>query len=188
MRGSTNLSIFNKIITYLGWCPSKKSASNFQIIKDLKIHSPITQLHRKLRITIVILFALAVLFPFARPYESEEELVETLEINTTLSDGASLSEIWNLKGINIIRTNISSSDEVLVHLIDKKALKGQEYKGLLAKLSDVHEYDYQANITNVMEVKILSPAWRGDGSAVEISGSIKAYRITKNVWLPWWWP
>jgi len=128
------------------------------------------------------------IFPIARPYESAEELAKTLEINTTLSDGESLSEIWNLNGVNIVRTSISSTDEVLVHLIDKKALKGQKYKELLAKLSNVHEYDYQANITNVMEVKILNPAWRGDGSAVEISGSIKAYRITKNVWLPWWWP
>lgn len=182
------MSIFNKILTYLGWCPSKTAASNFQTIKDSKTHSPITQLHRKLRITVVILIALVILTPFPRPYESEEELTNTLKINTSLSDGEFLSEIWNLKGVNIIRTSISSSDEVLVHLIDKKALKGHEYKGLLAKLGNVHEYDYQANITEVMEVKILNPAWRGDGSAVKISGSINAYRITKSVWLPWWWP
>ena len=151
------------------------------------METPRERLQGKLRLTIIVFIFIIAFFPFPHQYESEEELVKTLEINTYLSDGESLSEIWNLRGVNIVRVNISCSKDILVHLIDKKALKGKEYKGLLAKFGNVHEYDFQANITNVMEVKILNPAWRGDGPAVEISGSIEAYRITKSVWLPWWW-
>ena len=118
------------------------------------VSSPITYLLKKFRITFVILVALVIFFPFPHEYEGDEELVKTLEINKYLSDGESLSEIWNLKGVNIIRVNISCSKDILVHLIDKKALKGREYRGLLARVSGVHEYDYRVNITGVMEVKV----------------------------------
>ncbi len=145
-------------------------------------------LQRKLRLTIIVLIFIIAFFPFPHQYESEEELVKTLEINTYLSDGESLSEIWNLRGVNIVRVNLSCSKDILVHLIDKKALKGKEYKGLLARVSKVHGYDYRVNITNVMEVKVLNPAWIEDGPAVpRVRGSIEAYRISKTVWLPWWW-
>ena len=146
------------------------------------------RLQRRLRLTIIVFIFIVAFFPFPHQYESEEELVQTLEINTYLSDGESLSEIWNLRGVNIVRVNISCSKDILVHLIDKKALKGQEYKGLFARVSKVHGYDYRVNITSVMEVKVLNPAWIEDGPAVpRVRGSIEAYRISKTVWLPWWW-
>ena len=146
------------------------------------------RLQRRLRHTIIVFIFIVAFFPFPHQYESEEELVKTLEINTYLSDGESLSEIWNLRGVNIVRINISCSKDILVHLIDKKALKGQEYKGLFARVSKVHGYDYRVNITSVMEVKVLNPAWIEDGPAVpRVRGSIEAYRISKTVWLPWWW-
>ena len=105
------------------------------------------------------------------------------------ADGESLSEIWKLRGVNIVRINISCTTDILVHLIDKKALKGREYVGLFARVSKVHEYDYQVNTTEIMEVKVSNPAWIGDGPVLHrMRGSIQAYRITKSVWLPWWWP
>ncbi len=144
------------------------------------------RLQRKLRHTIIVFIFIIAFFPFPHQYESEEELVQTLEINTYLSDGESLSEIWNLRGVNIVRVNISCSKDILVHLIDKKALKGQEYKGLFSRVSKVHEYDYRVNITNVMEVKVSNPSWIEDGPVLHrMRGSIQAYRITRSVWLPW---
>ena len=111
-----------------------------------------------------------------------------MEINTYLPDGEFLSEIWRLRGVNIVRVNISCNTEVLVHLIDKKALKGQEYKGFLARVSKVHGYDYRVNTTEIMEVKVSNPAWIEDGPLLpRIRGRIHSYRISRSVWLPWWW-
>jgi hypothetical protein len=130
-----------------------------------------------------------VVFPFPHQYESDEELVKTMEIDTYLPDGEFLSEIWNLRGVNIVRINISCSNDILIHLIDKKALKGREYVGLLARVSKVHEYDYRVNTTEIMEVKVSNPAWIEDGPVLHrMRGSIQAYHITRSVWLPWWWP
>lgn len=182
------MSLFSRIMSYLGWCPSKTAASQFPTHKEADAQSPITKLNRKFQVTLVVLVALVAVFPFPHQYVSDEELVKTMEINTYLSDGESLSEIWNLRGVNIVRINISCSKDILVHLIDKKALKGQEYKGLFARVSKVHGYDCRVNITNVMEVKVLNPAWIEDDPAVpRVRGSIEAYRISKTVWLPWWW-
>ena len=150
--------------------------------------SPLSRIKGKLRLTFIVSIFIIAFFPIPHIREVEEELVKTLEINTYLSDGESLSEIWNLRGVNIVRINISCTTDILVHLIDKKALKGGEFKGLLAKVSTVHEYDYRVNTTGVMEVKVSNPAWIGDGPALHrLRGSIEAYRVTRSVWLPWWW-
>ena len=183
------MSLFSRIMSYLGWCPSKTAASQFPTHKEADAQSPITKLNRKFQVTLVVLVALVAVFPFPRQYVGDEELVKTMEINTYLPDGEFLSEIWNLKGVNIVRINISCTTDILVHLIDKKALKGQEYKGLFSRVSKVHEYDYRVNITNVMEVKVSNPSWIEDGPVLHrMRGSIQAYRITRSVWLPWWWP
>ena len=155
----------------------------------LNLSSPLSRLKGKLRLTFIASIFIIAFFPIPHIREVEEELVKTLEINTYLSDGESLSEIWNLRGVNIVRINISCTTDILVHLIDKKALKGQEYKGLLARVSKVHEYDYRVNITGVMEVKVANLAWIGDGPALHrLRGNIQVYSISRSVWLPWWWP
>ena len=154
----------------------------------LNLSSPLSRLKGKLRLTFIASIFIIAVFPIPHIREVEEELVKTLEINTYLSDGESLSEIWNLRGVNIVRINISCTTDILVHLIDKKALKGREYKGLLARVSKVHEYDYRVNTTGVMEVKVSNPAWIEDGPVLHpLRGSVEAYRVTRSVWLPWWW-
>ena len=152
------------------------------------LSSPLSRLKGKLRLALIASILIIAFIPIPHQYKSEEELVKTLEIHTYLPDGDSLSEIWNLRGVNIVRVNISCTTDILVHLIDKKALKSGEYKGLLAKVGKVHEYEYRVNTTSVMEVKVSNPAWIEDGPVLHpLRGSIEAYRVTRSVWLPWWW-
>ena len=140
----------------------------------LNLSSPLSRLKGKLRLTFIASIFIIAFFPIPHIREVEEELVKTLEINTYLSDGESLSEIWNLRGVNIVRVNISCTTDILVHLIDKKALKGREYKGLLARVSKVHEYDYRV---------ILLASWRsrslilhGSEMVQHFTAYVEAYR------------
>ena len=143
--------------------------------------------------------------------EIEEELVKTLDCNVTLEDGESFSEIWTLRDDCVIKTNLSSNEEVLVqlsyahYLLNSKSLSrlvaDHEIKEntepqpiLTLNRSTMRVWNTDRSITIILNptrpkytIRVLNPAWRGDGSPAEVSGSIKAYRITKGVWLPWWW-
>ena len=205
------MSLFSRIMSYLGWCPSKKSAADFLTPSRPNISSPILRLKRKLRLTIMVLVFITAFYPTVHYREVEPELVKTLDCNVTLEDGEYLEATWKWRNDCTFKTNISSNEEVLVQLSyahyllssgnlsrlwgDQEINESHEPQPTLTlNRNDIRVNETATSITvHILNpacwntIRVLNPAWRGDGSPAEMSGSIMVYRTTEGVWLPWWW-
>jgi len=205
------MSLFSRIMSYLGWCPSKKSAAEFLTPSRPNISSPILRLKRKLRLSIMVLVFITAFYPTVHYREIEPELVKTLDCNVTLEDGEYLEATWNWRNDCTFKTNLSSNEDVLVQLAyahyllssgnlsrlygDQEIKESHEPQPTLTlNRNDIRVNETATSITvHILnpacwnKIRVLNPAWRGDGSPAEMSGSIMVYRTTEGVWLPWWW-
>ena len=136
-----------------------------------------------LLITIIALVVIGVAFPTLHT-RTVEELVKTLDCNRTLGDGESLSQEWtNMQGKLKIVISISSTEEVQV-LISATDPGTFSYTSESQK---THEYQ-EISSHSTWNVTVWNPTWSGNGSSAEMSGSIDAYLIETQEWLPWWMP
>ena len=133
-----------------------------------------------LLIAIAIVVIIIAVFPILH-VRAVEDLVETLDCNRTLADGESVSAEWTgMQFKSKIVTSISSDENATVSITAEDP--GQYTFNREAK-SIEHEEIATHSTWNVTVLNLTD-----NGSPATMSGSITAYRLEIQEWLPWWMP
>ena len=128
---------------------------------------------------VIVVVIIVAVFPTLH-VRSVEDLVETLDCNRTLEDGESISAEWtDMQFKSQVITSISSNENVTVSITAEDP--GQyTYNSEAKKSFELQEITTKSNWNMI----VMNPA--DNGSPATMSGSIKAYRLETEEWLPWW--